>query len=73
MIHEIELTTIEALLVVETFRGYIFTNSEDKYLAGRVVDKIVKSVRQDIKEEEQKMPTMQSFYNPILNREDEKI
>ena len=72
MDHDIELTTIEALLVVETLRGYIFTNSEDKYLAGRVVDKIVKTVRQDIKEEKQKMPTMRSFYNPILNREDEK-
>ena len=71
MIHEIELTTAEALLTIEVVRGCTYIDSGDKYTSWRAVDKILKSVRQDIKKENQ-CPSPKSYHNPILNREDEQ-
>ena len=54
MIHEIEITTVEALIVIEALRGFKFGNSVDKDIAERLVDNIVKVTADDLKKGEEK-------------------
>lgn len=54
MIHEIEVTTVEALNLIEALRGFKFGNSVDKEMANRTVDNIIKVVAEDLKKGEEK-------------------
>ena len=52
MEHEIELTTTEALLIIEALRSHESIYRTDKELADRLSNGILKVVRHDLKEDQ---------------------